>query len=114
MNCETPWLPVTWGESSTRIDRNPWHGQLLSQGVVAGWVGLNQTQLSRIETGAPSQDLAKLIQWARVLRIPDRLLWFSLPGGSAGNRDSAPSGQPAAAAELARPVDGVSCCVSSP
>src|SRR5438067_1801446 len=44
--------------------RNPWHGQPLSQTVVAGWVGLNQTQLSRIETGTPPQDLAKLIQWA--------------------------------------------------
>jgi hypothetical protein len=50
--------------------RNPWHGRPLPQGIVAGWVGLNQTQLSRIETGPPPQDLTKLLQWARVLRIP--------------------------------------------
>jgi hypothetical protein len=41
---------------------HPWHGRPLSQGVVAGWCGLTQTQLSRMENGAPPQDLAKLIQ----------------------------------------------------
>jgi hypothetical protein len=87
--------------------RNPWHGRPLSQSVVAGWVGLNQTQLSRIETGAPSQDLAKLIQWARVLRIPTALLWFSVPGAPRPARNTGLSGRPAAAAEPVRPVDDV-------
>lgn len=59
---------------------HPWHGHALSQGLVAGWFGLTQTQLSRIENGPAPQDLAKLIQWATVLRIPAELLWFKLPG----------------------------------
>jgi transcriptional regulator with XRE-family HTH domain len=42
-------------------------------------LGLSQAQLSRFERGSPSQDLARLLQWARVLHIPPRLLWFSLP-----------------------------------
>ncbi|MFD2420034.1 transcriptional regulator [Amycolatopsis pigmentata] len=59
---------------------HPWHGRPLPQGVVAGWCGLTQTQLSRMENGAPPQDLTKLIQWARVLHVPTQLLWFKLPG----------------------------------
>jgi transcriptional regulator with XRE-family HTH domain len=85
--------------------RNPWHGQPLSQTVVAGWVGLNQTQLSRIETGTPPQDLARLIQWARVLRIPPALLWFAVPGSPQPARNA---GQPStAAAQPARQVDAM-------
>jgi tetratricopeptide (TPR) repeat protein len=85
--------------------RNPWHGQPLSQTVVAGWVGLNQTQLSRIETGAPSQDLAKLIQWARVLRIPTALLWFSVPGSPQPGHEAGRAST--AAVEPARQVDAM-------
>lgn len=51
----------------------------LSQEVVAGWLGLTQTQLSRVESGPPVKDLGKLIAWARVLKIPAQLLWFKLP-----------------------------------
>jgi transcriptional regulator with XRE-family HTH domain len=87
--------------------RNPWHGRPLSQAVVAGWVGLNQTQLSRIETGAPSQDLSKLIQWARVLRIPARLLWFAVPDAPPSAHCAKLPGPPAADAERARGVDDV-------
>jgi hypothetical protein len=59
---------------------HPWHGRPLAQGTVAGWIGLTQTQLSRIENGSAPQDLARLIQWVRVLRIPVHLLWFKVPG----------------------------------
>lgn len=59
---------------------HPHHAPPLSQEVVAGWVGLTQTQLSRIEAGPPITDLTKLIRWAKVLRIPEALLWFKLPG----------------------------------
>jgi transcriptional regulator with XRE-family HTH domain len=58
---------------------NPWHGRPLSQEIVAGWVGISQVQLSRIETGKPIKDLDRLHRWARVLRIPARYLWFELP-----------------------------------
>jgi transcriptional regulator with XRE-family HTH domain len=61
---------------------HPWHGRPLPQGTVAAWVGLTQTQLSRIENGQPPQDLAKLIQWARVLRVPAQRLWFKLPASA--------------------------------
>ncbi|GAA5124073.1 helix-turn-helix transcriptional regulator [Haloechinothrix salitolerans] len=78
---------------------HPWHGQPIPQGVVASWVGLTQTQLSRIENGPAVQDLAKLIQWARVLRIPPELLWFKLPGRPAARAEPATtSQQPALAA----------------
>ncbi|MDV9168912.1 helix-turn-helix transcriptional regulator [Streptomyces sp. W16] len=54
------------------------HGRVLSQEVVADWLGLTQAQLSRIENGAAPQDLGKLMQWAHSLRIPADLLWFKL------------------------------------
>lgn len=71
-----------------------WHGRPLPQEVVGGWVGLTQTQLSRLENGPPLQDLSKLIQWARVLRIPPRLLWFKMP--STGPYVAAPASRRAA------------------
>jgi transcriptional regulator with XRE-family HTH domain len=59
---------------------HPAHGpRPLCQELVAGWLGLTQTQLSRTEKGLPIKDLGKLIAWATVLRIPDGLLWFKLP-----------------------------------
>lgn len=77
---------------------HPHHGRVLSQEVVADWLGLTQAQLSRIENGAAPQDLGKLMQWAHSLRIPGDLLWFKLPSsqqpptrrsGSLTNRDAA-------------------------
>lgn len=60
---------------------HPFHGpRPLSQELVAGWLGLTQTQLSRLENGLPVKDLDKLIAWASVLRMPPRSLWFKLPG----------------------------------
>ncbi|WP_344425567.1 hypothetical protein [Amycolatopsis minnesotensis] len=61
--------------------RHDWHGRPLAQGIAAGWLGLTQSQLSRIETGPAPQDLTKLVYWARLLRIPSTLLWFDLPTG---------------------------------
>lgn len=84
---------------------HPWHGQPIPQGVVASWVGLTQTQLSRIENGPAPQDLAKLIQWAGALRIPPQLLWFKLPGRSAGLAEPVlTSEQPTLAAEAGEPL----------
>lgn len=62
---------------------HPFHGQPLRQEVVAGWVFMTQPQLSRLENGPPIKDLDKLILWARTLRIPGPLLWFSLPEDAA-------------------------------
>jgi hypothetical protein len=68
---------------------DPWHGGAIPQEVVAGWAATSQAQVSRIETGPPILDLRRLVHWARVLRVPARLLWFELdipgtPGGSPG------------------------------
>ncbi len=58
---------------------HPFHGSPLRQETVARWMGLTQAQLSRIENGPAMKDLDKLIQWAELLEIPARLLWFHLP-----------------------------------
>jgi transcriptional regulator with XRE-family HTH domain len=59
------------------------HGQRpLTQELVAGWLGITQAQLSRVETGPPMQDLDRLSRWARTLNIPAHLLWFRLPNQS--------------------------------
>lgn len=62
---------------------HPFHGRPLSQAVVAGWLGVSQVQLSRLETGPALKDLDRLMQCARVLRIPTSMLWFKLPEDSA-------------------------------
>lgn len=72
-----------FGQVIQAYRRHPWHGRPIPQGAVAGWFGLTQTQLSRIENGPAPQDLTKLIQWAGLLRVPAELLWFKLPGAPA-------------------------------
>ncbi|EGX61355.1 putative DNA-binding protein [Streptomyces zinciresistens K42] len=58
---------------------HPWHDRVVSQEAMAGWLDLNQAQLSRIESGKPPHDLGKLMRWAHSLKIPADLLWFKLP-----------------------------------
>lgn len=52
----------------------------ISQTLLGQWLGLQQSQISRIETGPPIRSLDTLVYWARVLKIPARLLWFDMPG----------------------------------
>ncbi|MGH3936916.1 MAG: helix-turn-helix domain-containing protein [Pseudonocardiaceae bacterium] len=52
----------------------------ISQTLLGQWLGLSQPQVSRIEIGPPIRNLDTLVYWARVLRIPPRLLWFDMPG----------------------------------
>src|SRR2546421_8179548 len=62
---------------------HPYHGHAaLPQEIVAGWVGIAQAQLSRIERGVPIVHLDRLIHWAKVLGIPGQHLWFALPDNS--------------------------------
>ena len=63
----------------------------LSQERVASWFNLSQTQLSKIESHSPLTDLGRLYEFARVLHMPERILWFRLPEHGGG-------GQPAPAA----------------
>ncbi|MGH3812805.1 MAG: hypothetical protein ACRDUV_10165 [Pseudonocardiaceae bacterium] len=51
----------------------------ISQTLLGLWLSLRQPQVSRFETGPPIKHLDTLQHWARVLRIPPRLLWFQLP-----------------------------------
>jgi len=68
--------------------RHPYHGRHpLAQEVVAAWVGLGQTQLSRIEAGPAMVHLDRLIQWARALHVPARYLWFTLPDDGRGDTE---------------------------
>ncbi|MFH8222521.1 hypothetical protein ACH4C2_22005 [Streptomyces sp. NPDC018057] len=70
---------------------HPWHGRVVSQETLAGWLGLTQAQLSRIENAStPPQDLGKLMSWAHSLRVPADLLWFKLPGSE--RQFAAPAG----------------------
>ncbi len=63
------------------VSRYSLTGSSLSQEVVGEWLGLSQTQLSRIENGDAVTDLSRLVSWASVLGIPDRHLWFDVPTG---------------------------------
>jgi transcriptional regulator with XRE-family HTH domain len=55
---------------------HPWHPRLIAQTTAGAWLQLNQTQLSRIETGPAPTDLAKLRHWAQALGVPADRLWF--------------------------------------
>ncbi|MEV1111170.1 hypothetical protein AB0I95_21430 [Micromonospora sp. NPDC049751] len=60
---------------------HPYHGRVaLPQSVVAGWLGITQAQLSRVENGPPLVHLDRLAHWAKLLGIPASCLWFGLPG----------------------------------
>jgi transcriptional regulator with XRE-family HTH domain len=67
---------------------HPHHGRRpVCQDRVAAWVGITQAQLSRIENGPPLAHLDRLIQWARVLRIPADRLWFAMLDKSPGSTE---------------------------
>ncbi|MGC4761389.1 helix-turn-helix domain-containing protein [Micromonospora sp. DT46] len=69
---------------------HPYHGRAaLPQTVVAGWLGITQAQLSRVENGPPLVHLDRLTHWAQVLRIPLARLWFALPGQAPQSSDTA-------------------------
>ncbi|MFG2014696.1 helix-turn-helix domain-containing protein [Actinomadura geliboluensis] len=92
---EPPTVPAAfWSAEPLRAALSDWHvGRLirayrhhphhgpraLPQDVVARWLNITQTQLSRIESGPPVTDLDRLIPWARTLGVPPSLLWFKLP-----------------------------------
>lgn len=59
---------------------HPYHGRDIPQEVAAGWVGLSQSGLSRIERGEHPFTEAKLMRWAHVLGIPEHLVWFAVSG----------------------------------
>jgi transcriptional regulator with XRE-family HTH domain len=55
------------------------HRPVLTQARVGRWLGLTQSQVSRLERSTqPIHDLNRLDHWAHALRIPEHLLWFRL------------------------------------
>ncbi|TCO53505.1 helix-turn-helix transcriptional regulator [Actinocrispum wychmicini] len=58
------------------------YGKALNQELLGRWLGLNQAQVSKIETGKPEYNLETLRNYAKILHLPERLLWFDFPGRS--------------------------------
>lgn len=58
-------------------------GKALSQSTLGRWLQLEQSQVSRIENSPdPEWNTQVVAQYARVLHIPEHLLWFDFPGQS--------------------------------
>ncbi|MFI6779977.1 XRE family transcriptional regulator [Micromonospora sp. NPDC050276] len=86
---------------------HPYHGRVaLPQSVVAGWLGITQAQLSRVENGPPLVHLDRLAHWARLLRIPATCLWFALPGQPQRSAEKAGSARASTDAHGAGPDEG--------
>lgn len=58
-------------------------GKALNQELLGRWLGLTQAQVSKVENARqPEQNLETLRNYARILHLPQHLLWFDLPGQS--------------------------------
>ncbi|GAA1234869.1 hypothetical protein GCM10009676_18360 [Prauserella halophila] len=57
-------------------------GKALNQELLGRWLGLTQAQVSKLENGSPEQNLEILRNYARILHLPQQLLWFDFPGQS--------------------------------
>lgn len=57
-------------------------GKSLNQETFGKWLGLEQSQVSKIESGKTDESIKTLQNWARILHLPQHLLWFDLPGQS--------------------------------
>ncbi|WP_433616944.1 helix-turn-helix domain-containing protein [Dactylosporangium sp. CA-139114] len=56
---------------------HPYHGRPIRQDAAAVWLGISQSQLSRIERGLTRvDDIGRLLAWAAILAVPDDLLWI--------------------------------------
>ncbi|MFG1839445.1 helix-turn-helix domain-containing protein [Micromonospora sp. NPDC049175] len=86
---------------------HPYHGRVaLPQSVVAGWLGITQAQLSRVENGPPLVHLDRLAHWAQLLGIPGPCLWFALPGQPHRSMGKAESARTATGPQGAEPDEG--------
>jgi tetratricopeptide (TPR) repeat protein len=57
-------------------------GKALNQELLGRWLGLTQAQVSKLENGRPEQNLETLRNYAKILHLPQHLLWFDFPGQS--------------------------------
>jgi transcriptional regulator with XRE-family HTH domain len=65
-------------------------GKALNQELLGRWLGLTQAQISRLEHGKAEQNLEVLRNYARILHLPQHMLWFDLPEQSRLNPPSSP------------------------
>lgn len=88
---------------------HPAHGHRpLPQAVVSNWIGVTQSQLSRLESGRNRvRELDKLEHYARVLGMPADVLWFELPSETS-EQPSQPDEAPPLPADLRLPAHLVS------
>lgn len=57
---------------------HPYHGKRpIPQALVGSWLNVDQTYISRKEKGPAPRDLEWLSRTARILNIPEKLLWFA-------------------------------------
>jgi tetratricopeptide (TPR) repeat protein len=58
-------------------------GKALNQSTLGRWLGLEQSQVSKIENSPEPEWNTKIVAgYVRALHIPQRMLWFDLPGES--------------------------------
>jgi tetratricopeptide (TPR) repeat protein len=57
-------------------------GKALNQELLGRWLGLTQAQVSKLENNKPEENLETLRNYARILHLPQHLLWFDFPGQS--------------------------------
>lgn len=55
-------------------------GMPLNQELLGRWLGITQTQVGRLENGKPEENIATLRNYAKILHLPQHILWFDLPG----------------------------------
>jgi hypothetical protein len=58
------------------------YGKALNQELLGRWLGLTQAQISKFENGKAEQNLEILRAYAKILHLPQRMLWFDFPGQS--------------------------------
>lgn len=89
------------------------HGRRpLPQAVVSSWLGITQSQLSRLESGRNRvREFDKLVHYARILGIPTDLLWFEIPTEKS-ERTAQPSSGPSLPPGLQLPAHLVSAAPS--
>ncbi|MQA10221.1 MAG: hypothetical protein GEU98_17040 [Pseudonocardiaceae bacterium] len=57
-------------------------GKALNQELLGRWLGLTQAQVSKLENGKPEQNLEALRNYAKILHLPQHMLWFDFAGQS--------------------------------
>jgi hypothetical protein len=55
-------------------------GKALNQELLGRWLRLTQPKVSNLEKGKPEKNQDVLTAYAQILHIPQRMLWFDLPG----------------------------------